>query len=276
VPDAVHEKLRGVFPGAVVRNARLSSVEKPIPPKKKKETDTFEEPEKEIDDPELRSEFRTDPKQHLKDPGRYLRSAQWAQETFTAQTKGKSLSWKERALGWLRKDSATGADHDGAMVCLYIPDAVGEVLKVRGGEPTKDMHITLAYFVEKAADRDDWNKLIDVIETVARKHSALNGAVSGYGIFSNEVDVLYASADVPGINELQQDVTEAAEDAGFTVSKEHSFTPHITLKYDHKGKTPKADPLLVLKEICVVVADERTCFELSGSGIYKNFSSSLY
>jgi hypothetical protein len=105
VPDAVHEKLRDVFPGAVVRNARLSSVAKPVPPKKKKETDTFEGPETDIDDPELRSDFSTDPKEHLKDPGRYLRSAQWAQETFLVLDEGIPPSWAKKALGWLRKPS---------------------------------------------------------------------------------------------------------------------------------------------------------------------------
>ena len=276
IPDSVHRELAKMFPDAVVRNARVSSVTNPNTPKPKspntqKETDTFEEPEKDVDDPELKSDFSTDPKYHLRPPN--IQSAVWASQQFKLPEQGKHPKKWSRALSGLlrRPQGASEADHEGAMIAIYLPEDVGKQIEVKGGEPIEDMHITLAYFVDKAADRDDWDELAKIVESFSNKHGKLTGKIGGYGVFHNDVDVLWASADLPGVNELRHEIVEAAEDAGFMVSKDHSFTPHITLKYDHKGKLPKRDPIdVTFDELCLTTGGEKLAFDLTGKGFEKN------
>ena len=151
------------------------------------------------------------------------------------------------------------------MVALFIPSDVGEKLKQKGGEPVEDMHITLAYFAEKAADRDDWDEVTRIVEQIAKNHSELKGKINGAGIFSNEVDVLWAAPSVPGLAELRDDIVEAVEDAGFTISTDHGWTPHITLKYDFKGKLPKIEVSdLVLDTLTFARGDNQEHFLLEG------------
>ncbi len=115
-----------------------------------------------------------------------------------------------------------------------------------------------------------------VIEPLARQHGAITGSIGGSGVFNNDVDVLYASVDAPGINELRHEIVEAAEDAGFQVSKEHSFTPHVTLQYDHKGKLPKRDPIDVsFDSLYIVIAGEKESFKFIGSGFSKEITTAM-
>lgn len=134
-------------------------------------------------------------------------------------------------------EKADGADLAGVMVALYPSKALSEQLAVEGGEPAERLHITLAYFEDKAADRDDWGRLSEIVEKVAAKHAKLSGHVAGAGRFVNEEgDVAWASFDLPGINELRQDIVEEAERAGFKISRLHSFTPHCTIAYLEKDQ----------------------------------------
>lgn len=165
------------------------------------------------------------------------------------------------------KTAADGADLEGAMVGIWIPIEVAKKIKVRGGEPPERMHITLAYFKDKAADRDDWDEVKKIVETIANNTAPMTGKVGGVGVFQNEDgDVLWASPSVPGLVELQQKIQEAVEDAGFPISKEHGWVPHITLKYKHKGKLPRVDADLELRveNISFAQGDKHEDFDLKG------------
>lgn len=174
-----------------------------------------------------------------------------------------SRSWKAR-----QKQVQAGADLDGAMVALFIPKEVGRSIKVRGGETVENLHITLAYFAEKAADRDDWDEVAKIVETIANQTPPLVGKIGGYGVFQNDdnPDVLWASPNLPGLEDLRQKVVEAVEDAGFKVSDEHGWTPHITIKYDFKGKLPrvKDENELAIKELSFARGTDQTHFVLCG------------
>ena len=54
------------------------------------------------------------------------------------------------------------ADMQGSMLALPIPINIANAIKMDGGEPPELMHITLAYFKDKAADRDDWDQVIEI------------------------------------------------------------------------------------------------------------------
>ncbi len=158
-------------------------------------------------------------------------------------------------------EKAAGPDLAGVMVALYPPKRLADKLAVEGGTEPKAIHCTLLYFEDKQADRDDWDLLSDAVSKVAAKHDKLKGHIAGAGRFVNEEsDVAYASLDAPGINELRQDLLEAAEKAGFPVSKSHSFSPHLTTIYlDKQGRYPapvERDPV-GFSRVYVVTGDKR-------------------
>lgn len=133
----------------------------------------------------------------------------------------------------MRFVGATGADHEGAMVALKIPPEVANQLEIPGGEPADDMHITLAYFKDKAADRNDWGSLHDMLGNIAAQHLPLSGAIGGQGKFVHDEGKHphWASVDIPGLEDLHHHLVGKLEQAGFPVSHDHGFTPHVTLKY---------------------------------------------
>jgi 2'-5' RNA ligase len=173
------------------------------------------------------------------------------------------LQW---LLGGRRTEAASGADKDGAMVAIFIPSEVGEKIKQKGGEPVEDMHVTLAYFAEKADERDDWEEVERIVEQIAKQHPKLTGKIGGIGVFTNDVDVLWASPNIPGLAELRDDIVEAVEEAGFTVGKDHGWTPHITLKYEFKGKLPKLPATeLEIGELSFAKGDDQKHFPFEGA-----------
>ena len=206
--------------------------------------------------------FQTDPKEYYRDTARLGR---WVRNTFGTQP-GRFKQF----TSWFKTG---GADKDGAMVAFYIPSNVGEKILVKDGEPLEDLHVTLAYFVDAADDRDDWDDAKKIVEQHAAQHLSFSGKIQGYGTFAtDEGMVLWASPDIPGLHEFRHELVEALEDGGFPVSKEHDFVPHVTLKYDHKGALPELEKALEmdLDAIYLVVKEDQTEFEFEGSGFVKN------
>ncbi len=129
----------------------------------------------------------------------------------------------------------------GAMLGLRVPINIANAIKIDGGEPAELMHITLAYFKDAAADRDDW----DTVKQIASKYTQFNGlqgSITGYGTFDNEEVVLWAQPEVPGLEELRERLVKDCNDAGFPVDdKFPDFKPHITLAYDWEGDVPELE-----------------------------------
>lgn len=290
-PPTIVQWFEETFPGADVRNAaivqpglkslrqRRGSEDWHVKKNEPEEapTDEFDKPEKDIDDPELRSYFPTDPK-YLEHTHRD--AAVWAQERFSRPPSEEDEGFIEHWVASLRRalirSGSDGADHEGAMVALYVPPEVGKQIRIRGGEPLKDLHVTLIYFADKAADRDDWDEARKIVKQFSQQYSSLEGVIGGYGVFnSDDGDVLWASVDMPGINELHYELVESLENTGFPVSKEHSFTPHITLQYDHKGKLPKLDKSLDVQfdQLTLMTGDKRHDYDFTGEGFLKIISS---
>lgn len=159
------------------------------------------------------------------------------------------------------------ADMEGCMVALFLDETDAKKLKIRGGEPIENMHITLAYFSDKQADRDDWDEVKKLVEQIANQHPPLTGKVSGYGTFSSDDgDVLWASPAVQGLAELRHKIFEACEDAGFHISTEYDWVPHITLKYRHKGRLPKNKEIeLEFKNLSFAGGPDQHHYELKGN-----------
>lgn len=216
--------------------------------------------------------FGTDPKDW------HTATVNWAWETLVESHPDRSESHfdaTERKSGLLARlfrkkpvwEKTAEADMEGCMVALFLDEKDGNKLKIRGGEPVENMHITLCYFVDKQADRDDWDEVMRIVEQTANQHPPMTGKISGYGTFqSDEGDVLWASPAVQGLAELRHKIFEAVEDAGFTVSKEYDWVPHITLKYNHRGKLPKNKEVeLEFKNLSFAGGPDQHHFELKGN-----------
>ncbi len=193
-------------------------------------------------------------------------SAPKATVAVTAAPEPPFLVRAARKVMGIQVEAASGADKDGAMVAIFIPSEIGEKIKQKDGEPVEDMHVTLAYFQDKQADRDDWDEVARIVEQIAKQHPPLTGKIGGLGVFQNDEDVLWASPNIPGLAELRDDIVDACEEAGFPLSKDHGWTPHITLKYEFSGKLPKLPKDLDLKieQLSFARGDDHEHFDFEG------------
>jgi HK97 family phage portal protein len=158
---------------------------------------------------------------------------------------------------------AKAADRQGAMVALYPAPHVAEALAQPGGEPPDQLHLTLAYLGD-AADIEDEQGLLAVVEGWAAATPPLSGHVSGVGQFTAGPDpVTYASADLPGLPDARQRLVDQLDRAGYPASGEHGFTPHITLAYDELDPEVDNHPL-EFDRATVTLAGERQSFPLTG------------
>lgn len=155
-------------------------------------------------------------------------------------------------------------DHStGMMVALPCPPDVAEQLAQDGGLDPSDLHVTLGYMGDLADDEtaepDDSaiEELLEALQPIVDQHLPLTGSIGGIGLFPPGPDgtPVYAPVDAPGINELHHAVTSTLAAHSLPASTDHSFTPHMTLRYhkppaasassamaDAAGAAPVADP----------------------------------
>jgi len=154
------------------------------------------------------------------------------------------------------------------MVALYPDEDSAKALKVPGGLPDSDLHVTLAYLGKisdyEPADLDD---LSNLVSATAAGIGPIDGTINGVGKFNGdpaEGDPVYANVDAPGLNAARQKVADALNGDGFAVSQVHGFTPHITLAYDKEGgDLPKvADRDLSFDFLSLAIGNEVLDFPL--------------
>lgn len=126
---------------------------------------------------------------------------------------------------------------DGIMVALMIPESLGQTLAVPDGQPSTELHVTLAFLGTTQEINDDSDyllRLLQAVRDVAEQHGPLSGVLSGTGRFiggDGAKDVYYVSADIPGLEDVRYELMEALGTAEIEPNKEHGFTPHVTLAY---------------------------------------------
>lgn len=135
-----------------------------------------------------------------------------------------------------RHDALAAAAYtaDSTMVALYPRPHEAEALALEGGEPADILHCTLCFMGQ--VPEEDLPGMLDVVRQVAGQHAPLVGTVGGVARFgvSPSSDGLAPAVllpDVPGLVELRVHVTEALVAAGYDFSREHGYTPHLTLAY---------------------------------------------
>lgn len=159
-----------------------------------------------------------------------------------------------------------GANHQGAMIALFLDPVDAGMLAIPGGEPPEDMHITLVYVTDDASSIDDetWMELERGIRNVASAQTPLSGRTTGVETFPTNDEgetPYYASVDIPGIQELRAQLVEAVRNAGIPFEEKFpQYVPHITLKYLKGEEQPPAPEMIDLNfdSVDLTKGDART------------------
>lgn len=168
------------------------------------------------------------------------------------------------------RTAAEGADHAGAMIAIYPPPDVAEKIAIKDGEPAEDLHITLAYFNDKAADREQesWDDVGEKVAEIAKSTEPLEIKIGGLARFDGEdKDPVVGTVDSPGLAELHIALKEAMEPFG-GLNDEHGWNPHLTFTYAGKDdENPEVDIPFdwTAHEIVLVVGGDKTTYSLSGA-----------
>lgn len=173
------------------------------------------------------------------------------------------------------------ADMAGAMISIMLTPRTAEKLAVIGGEPPERLHITLAY-LGKAADlpRGAEAKIASILLALGEEQPRLYAKLTGYGRFTNtnpDEDAAIALVDCVGLSELRYELLDRLEAAGIPFSKEHGFTPHVTVAYigrhEQLPKFRSADneaPVRFRISRVSFVAGENTVFSATLRGVRKS------
>lgn len=123
----------------------------------------------------------------------------------------------------------------GVMVALMLPEEVQRQVVLAGGEPARDLHITLAY-LGKDLPEVALERVAGVVYDLSMEAAQFPVALNGVGRFcatpsSDGKDVIYLSADSNQLSVLRERLCRALEWANIPVSRNHGYSPHVTLAY---------------------------------------------
>lgn len=123
------------------------------------------------------------------------------------------------------------------MIALYPRKEEADALAHVPGEEPGILHVTLAYLGQ--ATDDEVEAVKGALGKVAASHSALSGHVGGIGVFDDNGNGHPAILlpDVPGLVELRQAVCEAIVSADADYSRDHGYSPHLTVAYNDDDVT---------------------------------------
>ena len=140
-------------------------------------------------------------------------------------------------------------------------------------EPPEGIHLTVAYLGK--TDQIDRESFENIVRTTAQDFEPLLGKVGGAGVFANDdSNVLWVSADVPGLDLLRSALVSKIIDAGIQIPADHGFTPHITVGYSDGPITVATDELgmagihgaeLAFSSLVAAYGGEWTHYSLHGS-----------
>lgn len=128
-----------------------------------------------------------------------------------------------------------GENNTGVMIAFFVAPEHAEELASSVPDPVNpdNMHITLAYLGD-IDDGLDKSAIISSLGSFVNIQQTIVGRTNGFGRFhgkNNEEDAIYASFDAPELPSFRQSLVDHLANCNIQVSKEHGFTPHITLSY---------------------------------------------
>jgi HK97 family phage major capsid protein len=162
--------------------------------------------------------------------------------------------------------------NDTAMVAFFLPPDVAERLALAGGEPAKELHLTLA-FLGDADQITDIERLKDQLALWSRNQIPITGRINGLGRFTETgkpgQHAIYASFDAPALPRFRQALCGELEWLGLPPRQDHGYTPHITLTYTGEGDpspTESIEPVeITFTHFTLVIGDSLFHFELNGT-----------
>lgn len=159
--------------------------------------------------------------------------------------------------------TAAGAPkHTGVMVALYPSFEVADAIRVKGGEPIEEIHLTLAYLGDVEEEPIDYYALQRAVAKWARRMTPIEGEIAGSGLFTaGEKPVTYASVDCPALPTAREMLVKTLEGEGVTVKRDHGYTPHMTLAWDDVDVDPPNLPLY-FDRVTVKYGDDAQVYEL--------------
>lgn len=126
----------------------------------------------------------------------------------------------------------------GSMLALYPPRKLAKALAVPEGLPAGEIHLTVAYTGD-AADVDP-EALKSVAQALAWREP-VKAVISGHARFTGgDTDVIVALADSAALENLRRDALDRLSAQGIAVPRDHSYCPHLTIRYADKDD---ADPV---------------------------------
>lgn len=179
------------------------------------------------------------------------------------------LNMSRHMLGLVPAEPTRQSDapSTGVMVAFWLTPEQSHELVVDGGEPSNELHVTLAY-LGKVSDGIDQGKLLRAVERFAANHDPVVGTISGKGMFNTPDGIAVVGlVDAPGLGEFRVELVKALADEGLSVRTDHDFTPHVTLAYVQTQE--EADAIKVpanisigWQQVAISYGEQDTFFEL--------------
>jgi 2'-5' RNA ligase len=136
-------------------------------------------------------------------------------------------------LRLVERKAPPGTDQ-GVAIVLPVPEADAKKLKVKGGIPADELHLTLTFHGNRSdLDDDDLKALKTAITTWTNGMAPIPATVGGIGRFcgpKDEGDAVFATVDAPRLIERHA-LVMLLRKAKLPPSMTHGFTPHITVSY---------------------------------------------
>lgn len=173
-----------------------------------------------------------------------------------------TLRWGQRA---------DKEQYSGAMVALFVPEsfALKLALPTPDALPASDLHITLAFLGDAAAETMDRAAARGICQDIANMHEPIAGVINGQGFFqirdgsSTAAYAHFLTYDAPALPAFRQRLIEMCKARGILPVENHGFVPHITLVYNETPTPPDielpTEPVL-MPGITLAWGDEREFF----------------
>lgn len=142
-------------------------------------------------------------------------------------------------------------DPTGVILGLWLPEPLARSVAlppgVEGGLPWELLHVTLAFLGRRDSIQPAFlERLLAVVPQMAGGWTPILAEIGGLGLFppTREQTVsVYAPVDSPDLPTFRHELTSLLDAAGVPYSRDHGFSPHVTLGEFPSTLVPPIDPL---------------------------------
>lgn len=146
---------------------------------------------------------------------------------------GRGVSFRRLARSLAEAGSPTGTS-DGVAIVLPVPTGVAKKLRIKGGLPAGELHVTIAFLGKSSEfDSDRIQRTRKAIERWIDGKAPIPALIGGIGRFpgGKDGDPVYAPVDAPRLTLERPALLRDLSDQDVSVKLNHGFSPHVTLAY---------------------------------------------